>query len=146
MSIFTRISASLKGFSFRTDNPKQESRQINVDIYAKVFVSTSLEREALTELLCGLSETAARDRFFDIITDEISLSVDNNDSYDPMKTEFLHFKYFLEVNPFVDIDESRFLHALAKLEAFLKRQGFPVVTACDDEDQLARLVEKELAE
>jgi hypothetical protein len=36
------------------------------------------------------------------------------------------------------------LKALAKLMAFLKKQGYPAVAACDWEDELARLVESEL--
>ena len=120
------------------------TRQVNVDIYAKVFVSNSLEIEAFTELLCRFSETAVRGNFFEIHTDEISFDVEDNDDWNPAKSEFLHFKHYLEVNPFIGIAEDRFLHALAKLVAFIKKQGFSVVTACNDEDQLAQLVEKEL--
>jgi len=120
------------------------TRQVNDDIYAKVFVSNSLEIETFTELLCRFSETAVRGTFFEIHTDEISVDVRNNDDYDPQKTEFINFRYYLDINSLIGIDEGRFLNALAKLVAFIKKQGFPVVTACVDEDQLARLVKKEL--
>ncbi len=114
--------------------------ELQNDIYAKVFVSASLEREALTDLICQYSAKATRARFSEINTDELSLDVRRNDDYDPLKDSFINYRYYVDVNPFIGVDKNGFLKALSQLMIFLKRRGLPAVAACDWEDELENLV------
>jgi hypothetical protein len=117
---------------------------INVDLFCEIYVSTSLDREALTELLYDFGKNAVRHDFFKVDTNEISMRVCKNDSYDPQKDSFVNFKFYLEVNAFIGVDQPYFLLALAKLMVFLKKQGWDAVAACDWETELAALVEDEM--
>jgi hypothetical protein len=116
------------------------SERLNNNLYCQVFVSGAADREALAELILQFADDAVRGRFFEITTGDISVDVRKNDFYDADKIDFIHAKYYLDVNAFSGTDQAQFLKSTAELLVFLKAQGYGVVPACDWEDELARII------
>ena len=116
--------------------------QVNDDLYCKIYIDTESKVQFKDLVLLISNFIHGEEEFANSYhNDFIEVDIRTNKEYDPCfrnnkKDGFLFFKYYLEVNAIINVEQKVFISQLKSLIDFLRLRGFRVVPSCDFEDEL----------
>jgi hypothetical protein len=114
----------------------------NMVHYCKVFIDSPQSREELKTHIC--TENQGEDRGFTVYFAWGLVDLRRNDEWSPEKfgrpDGFLFSKFYADIEPAKDIDESEYVRNVAKFVSSLRATGNLVVPACDFEESLESMI------
>jgi len=105
-----------------------------MDLYCKIFIDTYLEYnevyESVKNFICGQKQAVSF-----MISDWCSLSIRRNREYISESSDFLYWKFIVDIEPQENVSDNFYIDKIKKLMLFLK-QKHNAVCACDFEELL----------
>lgn len=108
------------------------------NLYCKMFVNFSQEREDLINLLLQITNGTYQPLRTIVAKNmeiDISYSKEFNEKAPP--NEFLFYKYYLDIEPLFSVSESDYIKDVSKLLSSLNEKNIVTVAACDFESDLS---------
>jgi len=107
---------------------------VNMNLYCKIFVNTDSDySQFFNSLFSFLNGKKLAVSF--IVSDWCSISISRNKEYTENSTDFLYWKYFIDVDSETS-DEVLYIKRIRELVNFLKQNYSGAVCACDFEELL----------
>jgi hypothetical protein len=110
----------------------------DTELYCKIFVDFDGSRDALVRIAAPAGARVGDGFSFE--SDELSVDVRRNEDFDAGRRDepegFLHFRYYLDVDPVANVARMAYVRAVDQLLGRLWATGAPAVAACDFEDEL----------
>ena len=111
------------------------------NLYCKLFIDADIAREELINMITEFTN-GRRKLFRTIITDFCEIDVNDNDDYyteQKPDNDFLYYKFFLDIEPGLDIEVTQYIHSIAELIKMFASKEINTVPACDFENKLSSL-------
>lgn len=105
-----------------------------MDLYCKMFIDTVSEYNDFFEVVRNFLDGHKQAVSF-IINDWCSLSISRNKEYIPASSDFLYWKFIIDIEPVENISETAYINNIKQLVCSLK-QKYKVICACDFEELL----------
>lgn len=102
------------------------------NLYCKIFVDTVSEYNVFFETVRNFLN-GQKQAISGITSDWCSLCISRNKEYIPQNSDFLYWKFIIDIDPQENVSESTYINNLKRLVYFLK-QKHNVICACDFED------------
>ncbi|MCM1505782.1 MAG: hypothetical protein NC177_01425 [Ruminococcus flavefaciens] len=106
------------------------------NLYCKIFVDTVSEYNDFFEKVRNFLDGHKQAVSF-IINDWCSLSISRNKEYIPASSDFLYWKFIIDIEPVENISENTYINNIKNLIYFLKKQN-KAICACDFEELLQK--------
>lgn len=120
------------------DNDTFRLSLINMNqLYCKIFVQGASSRDALLDIL--VTSVAGERRRTGLTTSLMEIDIRKNDDHDAERaraSDFLHFQFFLDVEPIPGVVRERYIREVSVLLKSLWAKGILAVAACPFEDEL----------
>jgi hypothetical protein len=108
------------------------------ELYCKIYVDTDQDRTWLLQQVAEqcLGVVAGRT----VSAPELVVDISRNEDYDPVRAQssegFVHFPYYLDVEPVDGIERTSYIDAVRNLLLGFSQSHIRAVAACDFENEL----------
>ncbi|TGV05244.1 1,4-dihydroxy-6-naphthoate synthase [Mesorhizobium sp. M00.F.Ca.ET.186.01.1.1] len=109
------------------------------NLYCKLFIDTDMDNLSLVNLVGQISTGSIQKRV--IVNKYSEIYVNQNDDFDETLRGkngdgFLHARYFLDIEPSLNVEQTEYIACVARLLEGLWKRGCQAVAACDFEEEL----------
>ncbi|RUT39510.1 1,4-dihydroxy-6-naphthoate synthase [Paenibacillus anaericanus] len=111
------------------------------DLFTKIFLDSDVDKGVLKDRISEFVKGAVSGS--SILAEQAEIFIFNNGDFDEDKRnqgndDFLHYKYYLEIEPTEDVNDSNYVLVISNLLTKLWDAGFKAVASCDFEDLLPK--------
>lgn len=103
-----------------------------MDLYCKIFVDTVSEYDDFFESI-RIFVKGQKEALSGIVSEWCDMDIRKNKEYIPESSDFLYWKFIINIDPTENISENIYINNIIKLIYFLKQEN-QVICACDFED------------
>jgi hypothetical protein len=109
-------------------------------LYCQIYIDTGWPRATLIERLSSM--TAGMAELRTVTSSLLEIDVVDNEDFETGKSNaagsFLHYRFYLDIEPRDDVDEDGYVKAVGEILEGLWGDGLAAVAACDFEQRLPR--------
>jgi len=118
---------------------------VKENLYCKIYVDADVN---IDQLFASISEIMSGSvNFWTIITKFCEIDIKENEDFDSVKRNlqdgFVHFPFYLDIEPRFNITRSDYINSVAKLLKGIWQLNYNAVASCDFEDELPQLIENQ---